>query len=258
VARDFPFRVYQLGSGSSGNLTALEGPEGVLLVDAGFPAREVIRRLERAGLDRRAVRALLLTHAHLDHARGAGVLARRLKIPILAAPWTLENLGGLRGREELLPVPERGTFRAAGFLVETLPAPHDIPGTLMVKVEGKVGLATDLGHAGEEVRNFLSGLEGLLLEFNHDVEMLRNGPYPSWLKKRILSPRGHLANDQAAELLAGPGFTPPRRVLWLCHLSEKNNRPELALQAARRVIRNGGVSILVATPSGDPRPRTFP
>ncbi len=251
------FRVFQLGSGSSGNLTALEGPEGVVLVDAGFPAREVVRRLEGAGLDRRDVEALVLTHAHLDHSRGAGVLARRLGIPILGAEWTLRNLGGLRGRERLLPIPEDGSFQVAGFRIETHPAPHDIPGTLLLKVEDKVGIATDLGHADDGIGPFLSGLEGLLLEFNHDEEMLRAGPYPPWLKERILSDRGHLANSQAAELLASPGFRPPRKVLWLCHLSEKNNRPSLALASAREGMGNGGALLLVAAPGGDPRPVSF-
>ena len=250
-------RVFQLGSGSSGNLTALEGPEGVMLVDAGFPAREVIRRLEGAGLDRRDVRALVLTHAHLDHSRGAGVLARRLRIPILGEEWTLRNLGGLRGKEEVRVIPGQGSFQVAGLRIETHPAPHDIPGTLLLRVEGRVGIATDLGHAGDGIGAFLSGLEGLLLEFNHDEGMLRAGPYPPWLKERILSDRGHLANSQAAELLASPGFRRPRKVLWLCHLSEKNNRPDLALAAARAGMGRNGTRILVASPGGDPEPVSF-
>ncbi len=248
------FRVFQLGSGSSGNLTALDGPGGVVLLDAGFPAREVIRRLEGAGLNRRDLRALVLTHAHLDHARGAGVLARRLGIPILGSEWTLDNLGGLRGKERLQPIPEEGMFRVAGFRIETFPAPHDVPGTLLLKVEERLGVATDLGYAAPGIETFLSGLDVLLLEFNHDEEMLRAGPYPPWLKERILSDRGHLANSQAAELLASPGFRPPGKVLWLCHLSEKNNTPSLALAAARRVLHPASPRLLVASPRGDPRP----
>ena len=253
-----PLRVFQLGSGSSGNLTLLEGPRGALLVDAGFPAREILRRVEEAGIERRRIQCLILTHAHLDHARGAGVLARRLGIPILAAPWTLENLGGLRGREELRPLPLEGSFQAAGLRFQTRPAPHDIPGTLLLRVEDRLGIATDLGHAGEETAAFLSGLEVLLLEFNHDTALLRSGPYPPRLKARILSPKGHLSNDQAEELLRRPGFRPPTRALWLCHLSRKNNRPHLALEAARRALDGLGTQILTASPGGDRLPLLLP
>jgi len=238
--------VHQLGSGSSGNLTAVAGPEGVLLVDAGFPAREVQRRLALVGLGAGDVRALVLTHAHLDHSRGAALLSRRLRIPLWATPWTLKNLRGLKGGETLHAFPESAPAHLAGLAVETCPVSHDVPGTVILRIAGLLGVATDLGVVTPEGSAFLTGLSGLLLEFNHDEELLRGGPYPVWLQDRILSDQGHLANAQAAELLRSRAFAPPSRALWLAHMSAHNNRPERALAAAAAALGSQGPELLLA------------
>ena len=111
---------------------------------------------------------------------------------------------------------------------------HDSPGTVLLRINDRVGFATDLGVADVGVQDFLDGLDGLLLEFNHEEEMVRDGKDPPWLKERILSSEGHLSNDQSDELLGRRGFRLPKCALWLCHLSRRNNLPELALQAAER------------------------
>ncbi len=238
-------QVIQLGSGSSGNLTAIRTRKGVYLVDAGFNGRECLRRLRSAGIEKGEIQALILTHAHTDHARGAALLSRRLKIPLLATPWTLGNLSNMKGKEILEPLPENGEFHFKDLLVETLAAPHDIPGTILLRINGKLGVATDLGSVSEVIKEFLSNLQGLLLEFNHDVEMLLNGPYPGWLKQRILSDHGHLSNAQARELLSSRGFILPKKALWLAHLSRENNRPEIALRTAKYIVEKKGIRMII-------------
>jgi phosphoribosyl 1,2-cyclic phosphodiesterase len=240
--------VQPLGSGSSGNSTLVAGPEGSILVDAGFSAREILGRLREAGTQPADIRAVIVTHAHGDHAKGAALVARRLRVPIWASRSTLNRLWNLNGKEELAVLSTRRINMIAGLAVEALTVNHDAPGTVIVKLEGRVALATDLGTVTPREARFLSGLEGLLLEFNHDPEMLANGPYPPWLKARVASNRGHLSNEQAAALLVHDHFVPPKRVLWLAHLSQKNNRPGLARAAARTALGKRRVRMVVTRP----------
>ncbi|OGQ87115.1 MAG: hypothetical protein A2289_23680 [Deltaproteobacteria bacterium RIFOXYA12_FULL_58_15] len=235
-----------LGSGSSGNSYVMAGASGVILVDAGFSARETITRAEFAGVSLSTVGAILITHGHSDHSRGAAVLARRFHIPIWATAATLTRIPGLNGAEELRTLSIHKANDVAGFSVRAMTSPHDAPGAVILKVDMRVGVATDLGYVSASVRRFLTGLEGLLLEFNHDITMLRNGPYPPWLQERIQSRQGHLSNVQAATLLCAPDFVPPRRVLWLCHLSEKNNDPKLALRTAMAALGDNKPIVVVA------------
>jgi phosphoribosyl 1,2-cyclic phosphodiesterase len=224
--------VYPLGSGSSGNATLVVGERGGVLVDAGFSARELCRRMEGRGAARSLVRAIVLTHGHTDHIRGAAVLARKLGVPIWGTAPTLAALSELRGGETLNELVPGRPATIAGLALEALAVSHDAPGTVILRVEGRLGIATDLGVAPVAVRDFLRGLDGLLLEFNHDPEMLRDGPYPPWLQARIRSDAGHLSNDQAKELLLSSVGAAPTQVLWLGHLSRHNNTPQLARRAA--------------------------
>ena len=139
-------QVHQLGSGSAGNMTALVGPQGTILVDAGFTARECLRRFAGAGLERQNLCAIVLTHAHLDHARGAALLSRRFGLPIWGTPWTLANLAGLRPGQEVRPLPADGSpVEIGGLPWAAHPAAHDIPGTVLLRVADRLGFATDLG-----------------------------------------------------------------------------------------------------------------
>jgi phosphoribosyl 1,2-cyclic phosphodiesterase len=238
-------RVYQIGSGSSGNATAFVGEDGGVLVDTGFSAKDAIGRMRYAGLDPAELRAIIVTHCHGDHAGGVAVLARKLDLPVWATAPTLEALPNLRGNEELHEIAEHGTTRIGGLTVDTLPVSHDVAGTVILRFDERVAIATDLGVAGSEVRDFLSGLDGLLLEFNHDVDMLMEGAYPAWLKARVRSDAGHLSNAQAGELLLSPRFRLPRQALWLCHLSRHNNLPELALVEAECALDGAPIRVVM-------------
>ncbi len=238
--------VQPLGSGSSGNSTLVRGPTGDLLIDAGFSARETLRRVEAVGATAAGIAAVILTHGHSDHAKGAPVLARKLGVPIWGTGPTLRGLGNLRGAEVLCELPEEGAVEIAGRRVEALAVSHDIPGTVILRIDGRVGVATDLGKADPGVRRFLNGLEALLLEFNHDRDLLLDGDYPPWLQDRILSDEGHLSNTQAAALLSARDFEPPSRGLYLCHLSRENNRPEIAMEAAQTALAGWDIEIRLA------------
>jgi phosphoribosyl 1,2-cyclic phosphodiesterase len=241
--------VCALASGSKGNSLLIEGPEGSLLVDAGLSAREILRRVASSGADPGKIRGILATHDHSDHVRGVRVLSRRLSLPVYGTGGTLGEIA--------LPDPNAGvaitpgrTFSAAGFNVLPFSLPHDAvdPVGFVISVgDLRVGVATDLGCCTALVKKRLSGCSLLLLESNHDEKMLMDGPYPWFLKQRIKSRLGHLSNTSSSRLLAELLHEDLRGVI-LGHLSEMNNRPDLALGAAEEAVAKGanGVAVHVA------------
>jgi phosphoribosyl 1,2-cyclic phosphodiesterase len=245
-----------LASGSKGNAVYVGSEGRGVLVDAGLPGREIERRMAAAGIDPRRVAAVVLTHDHRDHASGVGVWARRYGVAVHAPADTAAALRHVardffEGVEVMEFLPGE-PFEAAGMSFEPFPTSHDASGSVgfCIRAESTaVGFATDLGMADDGVRRGLAGADLLFLESNHDEEMLTNGPYPWFLKKRILSARGHLANRECAALaaeLVHPGL----RALVLGHLSEVNNEPRLAFDSARETLTRFGaeedVTLLVA------------
>ena len=230
-----------LASGSRGNALWIESCGEAVLIDAGVSCRQVNLRAAGAGLDIGRLRALVLSHEHGDHLSGARVLTRKHGLHVYATEGTARawlDAGGeaTSGLTHLRPgVTERiGVFRITPFSTS-----HDVADPVMFRVENgsgqSLGLATDLGIVTRLVEDRLSGCQALVLESNHDPEMLIEGPYPWPLKQRIGSRVGHLSNGQAAELLSRLCHPGLERVV-LAHLSETNNRPELALAAARPVL----------------------
>jgi phosphoribosyl 1,2-cyclic phosphodiesterase len=227
-------KVRSLGSGSSGNALLVESGGTCLLVDAGFPPRTLFARLRAAGIKPGQLTAILLTHEHTDHTQGAAVLAREWDAPIISAPETLRQIvpteeeGGPRCDIEPLAV---GTSLKVGSLdVSSFPVSHDAiaPCGYLISSQGwRVCVAIDTGMAQGPLLDALRAAQLLVLEANHDHERLLRGPYPWHLKKRILSPTGHLSNDQAADALETIVDDTPRWV-WLAHLSRTNNTPDLA------------------------------
>jgi phosphoribosyl 1,2-cyclic phosphodiesterase len=231
-------RICQLASGSKGNAVYLESGESRLLIDAGLSARELEQRLAGIGVDPTRLDAILITHEHHDHCRGLGPLARRHQLPVFLHPETrraLPNLGRLEQHHEFA-AGDAWTFR--DLRIVSFPLTHDAVapvGFTVESVEGKVGMATDLGIATRLVAERLHGCRALVVEFNHDEAMLVSGPYPWPLKQRIRSSHGHLSNSAAGTLLAGLLWEGLEAV-FLAHLSEANNLPQLAMDCARAVI----------------------
>ena len=209
-----------------------------VLVDAGFSCREIEARLTALGVDPGRVDAILLTHEHGDHARGAERFARRFRCSVVGTPATLRCLGFRSSELRLVPVESGRDMALKSWRVRTSPVPHDAADPVAFRLEtpeGSVGYALDLGHAPDGVRRLLEGCGTLVVESNHDPELLERGPYPEELKDRLRGPRGHLSNVEAAELIADVA-TRATQSLVLAHLSRTNNRMDLAMLAAHRAL----------------------
>jgi phosphoribosyl 1,2-cyclic phosphodiesterase len=242
-------RVAVLGSGSGGNAVVVEGAGRRLLIDAGFSCRELEKRLELVGLAGSDVHALVLTHEHVDHARGAERFAARHNLPVYATAGTLEGtpLAEEPGRP-VVRIRSGEPCEAAGFRLEAFAVPHDARepiGLVIEDVDGcRFGLVADLGTRSQLAWGRLRELDVLVLETNHDLDMLRNGPYPWPLKQRVAGRHGHLSNGDAAEGL--PELLCDRlRWVVLYHLSRTNNLPGLAAAIVSEALARAGSAAAV-------------
>lgn len=230
-----------LQSGSNGNCTYVESEQVRLLIDAGISGRQAQERLARFGRSIDQVQAVIITHDHSDHASCMGVFHRKFGLPVHATRAThrAANARLCLGRIERVEYFSAGDCLRFGHVtVSTVPTPHDAAeGVAVVVDDGKnrLGILTDLGHPFQRLAEVIATLDAVFLESNYDPHLLAEGDYPLLLKKRIRGPGGHLSNGEAAELLRRAAG---RRLRWAClaHLSEENNRPELALQTHRRVV----------------------
>lgn len=240
---------YTLFSGSSGNCAILTSERGGVMIDCGVSGRQALEALEQAKIDVSSIRALLITHEHIDHMKGAGIVSRKLNIPIYATEGTWEGMGRAVGE---LPGRHRVTIHAdeSFFLddVEAVPfhIPHDAndpTGFRFYVGRHSVSVATDLGHFSKFVYQAVEGSDIVLLESNHDPDMLiRNPHYPERLKTRILGRKGHLSNEAGAEA-AVQLLQSGTKHLLLGHLSQENNTPDLAYQTVCAALTNAGAEI---------------
>ncbi len=230
-----------LGSGSRGNSVYIEHQQTALLIDAGFSGKELIRRAAGCGISLDMVQAICLTHEHGDHIFGAGVISRRLRIPVHANTETFQAGENRLGKPYQFYEFDTGDFFEIGALqVQSFRISHDTAdpvGYVISDGKSRLGYLTDTGKISHLMVQRLSGCNAVVLEFNHDLEMLKNGPYPLPLQQRVRSSRGHLCNGDAAEFLRQILHSRLRHVV-LAHLSEKNNTPYLAIEAARAVIED--------------------
>lgn len=262
-------KIHVLASGSAGNCALVEAGGTLVLVDAGLSGSELERRIAAVGADARELAGILITHEHADHVRGAGILARRHGIPVFLTRGTHEaerrHLGEMPTVRHVKP--GRG-FTLGGLEIRPFSTPHTSQGgrhpghrdavadpvAYVFLHEGvKAGYATDLGHPIALMDQNLAGCRLLVLEFNHDPAMLVDGPYPWPVKQWIKGQGGHLSNEQGAKLLEDIlRHDTGLEALVLAHLSETNNTPELALGAARGVLRRfrleGRTALHVASP----------
>jgi phosphoribosyl 1,2-cyclic phosphodiesterase len=246
-----------LSSGSKGNATLVRVDELRLLVDAGLPMGALVERLEAARVPFDGVDHIAVTHGHLDHARSAGALSKRHKSTVHCAEAVQRN-ASIRRAKSLATLspgrPSRPTARRGTGELElsAVALPHDADPTYALRLEAggrRAVVLTDMGRPDAHVAAALGGAHVLVLEFNHDEGLLASGPYSAALKRRVAGDRGHLSNAQAAtmlEALAGPEL----HTLVLAHLSETNNTPTLALEAAHGALARLGrddVRVLVAS-----------
>lgn len=227
-----------LASGSSGNAALVATERTRILVDAGLSVKELTRRLALAGEQPERLTAVLVTHEHSDHVGGLARLVRRYAIPVYVTHRTAPGLAWFD------PPPQVETFQAGARFsvgdidVDSFTIPHDAsdPVGYCFHAEGiKIGLATDLGYVTESIKYHLRGTHCLLLESNHDLDMLKVGPYPWSVKQRVMSRMGHLSNSGMAAYLA-EDWTPAAPNLVLGHLSEHNNHPEIVRLEAEQAL----------------------
>jgi phosphoribosyl 1,2-cyclic phosphodiesterase len=236
-------RFIPLGSGSRGNATLVEFGSTRLLVDAGLSARALNARLGAVGVPRGDIDFILLSHDHGDHVRGAERFSRMHGVPVVCSPETLEAMDRSESHfASWTRLSENGPMELGHCRVTPFPVPHDAARPVGFVIEGeelRIGMATDLGCATTVVRERLRGCDVVMIESNHDSEMLINGPYPWHLKQRVAGRTGHLSNEEAASLLREVVDGSCRAVV-LAHLSEQNNTPELARGAASRALSAAG------------------
>lgn len=240
-------------SGSSGNCLLVSDGGSHILIDAGISLRRMQESLSRCSLDWRDISGVLITHEHSDHIYGLASLARRRVLRVYA-PHTVASrlLGAMPELDDLLQIiPVGKPFPLGGLSVTAFHTPHDTDESVGYRIEGSAvyAHATDTGSVTDELVAGLSGADTVLIEANHDERMLRDGPYPFFLKKRILSARGHLSNADCAALARRLVETGTRRVV-LGHLSDTNNRPELATEAVRAALAGLDAEVCCAMPDG--------
>lgn len=231
-------RVCLLASGSRGNSALIEVDGTRLLIDAGLSGRETERRLAPLGLTGDDLHAILVTHEHHDHVTGIGPLARRYSIPVFIDEQTHRALPRLGSLERLNYFTAGEDFTVHDLQIDPFSTTHDAINPVGFSIrssEGKIGFVTDLGCATRLVLEQLKEARVLVLEANHDEQMLLDGPYPWHLKERIRSRHGHLSNHDCARMLADLAW-PGLEALFLAHLSEENNCPELCAQQLGSVL----------------------
>lgn len=235
-----------LASGSRGNAAVVESSKARILVDAGISCRETFKRLKSAGLDPRSLNAILITHEHSDHVLGLATLARKLNVPVFMTgathhAWSrsLRDESGELPKLAKLEVFSAGrSFQIADITVTPFTIPHDAadPVGFTFRAEGtKIAIATDLGYIPASICDHLRKCDVLMIESNHDLEMLRVGPYPWSVKQRVMSRVGHLSNESLAQFFA-KDYDRGASYIVLAHLSEQNNHPEIARQAAENAL----------------------
>jgi len=246
-----------LASGSRGNSAVVSSSRTRLLVDAGLSCRETFKRMRSVGFEPDKLDAIVISHEHSDHVAGLAVLAKKLGIPVFitASTWTAwqralpdarRSVASSRPPQPLLP--RRETFQAGRSFtvgdieISSFTIPHDAadPVGFAFRIEGaKVSVATDLGYLPVNVRDHLRGSDILIMESNHDVEMLRGGSYPWAVKQRVASNVGHLSNAKLADFFTGD-YDNNAAIVVLAHLSEQNNHPEIARREAEKALAERG------------------
>ena len=237
------------GSGSSGNCYYLYTETDGLLIDAGIGVRTLKKHFKNYGLQITNVHHLLITHDHADHIKSVGSISNDYSVSVYtthAVHNGIENNYCVRKKinNGCVKVIEKDkTFQLGDFKITPFEVPHDSSDNVGYKIEHDgiiFVLMTDIGHITDDMHKYIGEANYLVIEANHDEEMLSNGPYPAHLKVRILGPNGHLSNSECGNALAEYA-TPELKHVWLCHLSEENNHPVLAQKTIETTLRAHGI-----------------
>ena len=237
-----------LASGSSGNSIFVGTEKTKILIDAGLSGKKVEEALKDLNLSGKDIDAIFVTHEHIDHVDGIGVLSRRYDIPVYATEGTWLQMPSKVGcikekNQKLIYSDENCIFN--DLCIHPFDIPHDAAqpvGFTVSAGDAKIAVATDIGHVTRTILDNIKDCSSILLESNHDVEMLKNGSYPYPLKQRVLGKNGHLSNDAAGKLLACI-MSDKLKYAFLGHLSKENNTPELAYETVSFILKEYGIEI---------------
>jgi phosphoribosyl 1,2-cyclic phosphodiesterase len=222
-----------LASGSNGNCYYIGNESEAILVDAGISRRQVLERMNEKGLDASKIKGVFISHEHSDHFRGVRVLSKQLEVPVYITVKALANSWGPNRPAMIKHFIPGDSIEIGGFTIHTFLKQHDAAEPCSFRIEHvgiNVGVMTDIGAPCDNVIEHFSACQAIFLESNYDEDMLWKGPYPEYLKNRVVSDVGHLSNAQAVELLKSSGGE-NLEVVFLSHLSAENNTPQMALDA---------------------------
>jgi len=244
-------RFSSIGSGSAGNALVVEQSSTRLLLDCGFGLRDTEQRLARIGLSPDQLTGILITHEHEDHAGGVFKLARKYRIPVWLTHGTLKMVERILPSEmlDLRIIDSHSKFNINEIEIHPFPVPHDAREPVQYTFSNgdrTLGVLTDTGCSTPHIQAMLSGCDALMLECNHDIDMLMNGIYPMSLKQRVSGRLGHLDNKSAANILSMLDNSRLKHIV-AAHLSEKNNKPELAIDALSGVLNCARDWIVIAS-----------
>ena len=242
-------RIVTFASGSTGNCCLVSDGGVNVLIDAGISARRIVQGLGVLGLAPQDVCGVLITHEHSDHISGLPVLVKRTGMRIFAPSELGEVLRRVKPElsESIDYIPPDGGLCVGDVRITAFPTPHDASASFGYRIEGSevFAFATDTGHISDELLEGLQGADTVVIEANHDKVMLKNGPYPPFLKQRVLSKHGHLSNDDCAKLACLLADSGTRQII-LGHLSQQNNTPEAAETAVSEALSGSNVKIYTA------------
>lgn len=244
-------RFVSLSSGSSGNSYYLGTEKCGILIDAGISTKSIRMNLKRVGISLDSIYAVFVTHDHADHIKSLGTIAEKAHLPIYATQLTHEGIARNYCMQTKIPplyikyIEKEKPIQFHDFLITPFEVPHDGTDNVgyCIEVGGKTFcFVTDLGSITDLAASYIQQADYLVLEANYDEDLLRIGKYPQFLKDRITGPMGHLCNRETAEFLA-EHFDGKLKYVWLCHLSEENNHPELAFKTVEMAMRSRGIIV---------------
>lgn len=242
-------RFISFGSGSSGNCYYLATATDGLMIDIGVGLRTLKKHCKDYGIQLQSVKHMLITHDHADHIKSVGSFSYEYHVPVYATKAVHKGIDHnyciqRKVADEMKRYIEEGqTFTVGEFTVRPFNVPHDASENVGYEIQAEgvtFVIITDAGSVTEEMKDTIARADYLVIEANHDEEMVDNGPYPAFLKKRILSPSGHMSNKDCGRMIA-ENMSEKLRHVWLCHLSEENNHPELARKTVETILRSYGI-----------------
>lgn len=237
------------GSGSSGNCSLLYTESEAIVIDAGVGIRSLKKHLKSYGLSLQQAIGILVTHDHADHVRSVGCLSADYNLPVFTTHGVHEGIGkNWSVRKKIMPglkriIEKNVPFQLGSFNITAFGVPHDSTDNVgyVIEHDGIIFvIMTDIGHLTDEMKEIIGRANYLVIEADYEQQMLETGPYPQHLKDRIAGPYGHQSNKECAIALA-ENATPNLRHVWLCHLSDENNHPDLALKNVKQLLRDRGI-----------------